>query len=226
MARNTEETEGDMSFIVNAGERKKEAEAHGFDVETGETTRKVMDNLRANYTVAVVGLSRRTSAKGTNMLGIRFVCVDARDRVSGDVLKDQIGRVLDREYAITESAIGFLSDLIVACGYDGNYDPMDNERLNDIFAGAPSGLVRFRLKEREYTKKDGSKGKAFEPSTYFKFPTGVDTPDGADELINVAIDDFNKYLENLEKNPRRSAGGGGASGGGGGSVDDNSDLPF
>jgi hypothetical protein len=35
-------------MIVNAGARKKEAEEHGFDVETGETTRKVMDNVKAN----------------------------------------------------------------------------------------------------------------------------------------------------------------------------------
>ncbi len=213
-------------MIVNAGARKKEAEEHGFDVETGETTRKVMDNLRANYTVAVVGMSRRVSSKGTKMLGIRFVCVDARDRVSGDVIKDQIGRTLDREYAITESAIGFLTDLIVACGYDGNYDPTDNEKLNDIFANAPSGLVRFRLKERSYDRKDGTTAKVFEPSTYFKFPTGVDTPEGADELINTAIDDFNKYLENLEKNPRKSGGGGGSEGGGDGSAGADEDLPF
>lgn len=223
---------------VDAGARKREMEANGYNTETGDGDlsgrAKQMDRTDVNYTASVVGTEKWESSKGTTMMHVRFVCVDCRDRVSGDVVQDQIGRVLTRDYAITEKAVGFFTDLIVAYGYDGAFDPESKEEIDEIFANSATGLVRFRLKKRDYPKRDGSTGTAYEPERYFQFPAGVDYPPNVDEIIEEAAKGFDKYLEWREQHPRgqRQGGGGGGGyrqgGGGGGGheggVDD--DLPF
>lgn len=222
---------------VDAGARKRELESNGYNTETGEGDvsgrAKQMDRTDVTYTVSVVGTEKWESSKGTPMMHIRFVCVDCRDRVSGDVVQDQIGRILTRDYAITEKAVGFFTDLIVAYGYDGAYDPENKEEVDEIFANSKTGLVRFRLRKRPYTKRDGSTGTAYEPERYFKFPEGVDYPENTDDLVAEAANGFDKYLDWRDKNPRgqrtggggpRGQSGGGGGGGGGDHVDD--DLPF
>lgn len=221
---------------VDAGARKREMEANGYNTETGEGDlsgrAKQMDRTDVTYTVSVVGTEKWESSKGTPMMHVRFVCVDCRDRVSGDVVQDQIGRVLTRDYAITEKAVGFFTDLIVAYGFDAAFDPENKEEVDEIFAKSPTGLVRFRLRTRTYPKRDGTTGTAYEPERYFRFPEGVDFPANIDEIIDEAAKGFDKYLEWRDKNPRgqRSVGGGGGGGshggGGGGGGAENDDIPF
>lgn len=206
---------------VDPKARKAEREENGYD-ENGGAPR--LAQITENCTVeaaAVCGFERFKSAKkGTPGLMFRFVALNG----------PYAGKVVDRNYWLSDAAIQQLADLALARGYEEPFDADDDDAVERATMGKP---VEIKVKAGSYTKTDGTVVRTGEVAYTNKCKVKAKKEEVADWKARLAAGqaDFQHYLDWRETHPRGEGGGssgegrsdGGGSSGGGGSDED---IPF
>ena len=204
---------------VDPKARQKEREENGWGEGGGERT-PMLTVATTIAVAAVVGFERFESPqKRTPGLKVRFVVLDG----------EHAGKCVDRDYWLTENALGQLADLALAKGHEEPFDPEDDD---DIAKAIMGKAVEIKTKTRRYNDKDGNEKVAADVDFTNKCKRRA--KDQAEKklwsgVLKTAQEQFQGYLDWRADHPRGEGGGGGSgedrsSGGAASSADD--DVPF
>jgi hypothetical protein len=192
---------------IDPRKRAQERKEKGWDDNAG--SQKIKEECK--FLGAVAGFERFESAqKGTPGIMVRFVAVDG----------PLAGHVIDRDFYLTENALGFLADLALAFGYEEPFDENNDEDLEAVFQHG-AGVCFITVKRETYEKTGGGQGEKFAPA-FFAKSRFTEPKAEWDAFIDQGIKSFDAYLKWRESNPRKAPGqggggqGGGQRGGGGG----------
>ena len=98
--------------------------------------------------LAFVGMERRVSQNGNNMINCRFVCVDDLENGGKDV-----GSGLFESFVFTDKAAWKLANYAMAVGHETKFDA---ERDEELLAVLKAGVVVADVSMEERTDRDGN----------------------------------------------------------------------
>lgn len=195
---------------INPNERRQERKEKGWseDPELGEGPPRVGREQRCPG--AAVGFERfKSSEKGTPGLMVRFVALSGPDA----------GKITDRNFWLTQKAIGQFTDLVLAYGWTEPLNTDNDDHLEALFA---RGAVMMQIKgeDRSWTDDDGEEHETtrYSPAFFAKFKG--QPADDWDEHVQAGQKYWDEYLKWRKENPRPKPGsssggsGGGSSSGG------------
>jgi len=150
---------------------------------------------------AVVGWEHyKSSRKGTPGLLVRFVALDEPDA----------GKIAERTFWLTDAAVDQFADFLLSLGHEEPVDPYNDAHLEAAFS---RGAVMMDVRGEGWTTREGEERTSYRPAWF-----GVYKGKGQkawNEILDEAIQGWDRYVEWRRNNPRPEPGSGSASGGGG-----------
>ncbi len=205
-------------MAIDPKKRAKEREEKGWSDDGPSTS---FCRTEGKFPMAVAGWERfRSSAKGTPGIMFRLVVVEG----------EHAGEVVDRNFWLTENALGQLADFALAFGYEEPFDENNDDDMDRVVTHG-TGVVLGTVKGEGYQKPDGSAGTRYEARFFGRYKGQKKV--AWDQYIKQGEDSFVRYLKWREANPRPLPGSAPqqrrpaqAQQGGGGYATDDGDIPF